>query len=71
MPARKYINQKCMTLAVYAGLDSAIMNPCDGDMMATIYATEALMGKPKGVLLYNRAYRQGKFGKKIKENIAL
>lgn len=64
MPSRKYINQKCMTLAIYAGLDSAIIDPCDPDMQGTIYAAEALVGKPKGVLMYNKAHRKGKFGKK-------
>lgn len=62
MPMRKVINQKCMTLAIYAGLDSAIMNPCDKDMIATIYAAEALCGIDKSGRKYNRAYRQGKFG---------
>lgn len=27
MPARKYVNAGCMTVAVKAGLDSAIMDP--------------------------------------------
>lgn len=62
MPVRKIINQKCMTLAIYAGLDSAIMNPCDKDMIGTIYAAEALCGIDKSGRKYNRAYRQGKFG---------
>jgi 5-methyltetrahydrofolate--homocysteine methyltransferase len=62
MPMRKVVNQKCMTLAIYAGLDSAIMNPCDMDMIATIYAAEALCGIDKSGRKYNRAYRQGKFG---------
>ncbi len=64
MPVRKIINQKCMTLAIYAGLDSAIINPCDIDMIGTIYAAEALVGKDKSGRKYNRAYRQGKFGQK-------
>ena len=50
--------------AIAAGLDSAIMDPCSQDMMGTIFACEALRGKDKGGRKYNRAYRQGKFGKK-------
>ena len=64
MPARKYVNMNCMSYAIAAGLDSAIMDPCSQDMMGTIFACEALRGKDKGGRKYNRAYRQGKFGKK-------
>ncbi len=63
MPARKYVNMNCMAYAIAAGLDSAIMDPCSGDMMGTIFACEALRCKDKGGRKYNRAYRQGKFGK--------
>ena len=62
MPARKYVNANCMAYAIAAGLDSAIMDPCNMDMMATIYACEALTTKDKGGRKYNRAYRQGKIG---------
>lgn len=64
MPARKYVNSNCMAYAIAAGLDSAIMDPCNVDMMSTIYACEALTMKDKGGRKYNRAYRQGKIGVK-------
>lgn len=64
MPARKYINANCMAYAIAAGLDSAIMDPCNVDMMSTIYACEALRMQDKGGRKYNRAYRQGKIGVK-------
>ena len=64
MPARKYINQACLTYAIQAGLDSAIMDPCNRDMIATIYSCEALTMRDKAGRKYNRAYRQGKFGNK-------
>ena len=64
MPARKYVNANCMAYAIRAGLDSAIMDPCNMDMMGTIYACEALTLKDKGGRKYNRAYRKGLFGKK-------
>lgn len=64
MPARKYVNSNCMAYAVAAGLDSAILDPCNVDMMSTIYACEALLMKDKGGRKYNRAYRQGKIGVK-------
>lgn len=64
MPARKYINANCMAYALQAGLDSAIMDPCNMDIMGTIYACEALCMKDKSGRKYNRAYRKGIFGKK-------
>ena len=64
MPARKYVNMNCMAYAIAAGLDSAIMDPCNMDMIGTIYACEALTMKDKGGRKFNRAYRQGRFGVK-------
>ena len=64
MPARKYVNSNCMAYALQAGLDSAIIDPCNRDMMTAIYACEALLMKDKGGRKYNRAYRQGKIGTK-------
>ncbi len=63
MPARRYVNQNCLAYAIAAGLDSAILDPCSQDMMGTIFACEALLGADRGGRRYNRAYRQGKFGK--------
>lgn len=62
MPVRKIINQACMTMAIRAGLDSAIMDPLDREMMSMIYAAEALSGKDKSGRKYNMAYRKGKIG---------
>lgn len=64
MPARKYINMGCMAYAIGAGLDSAILDPCNTDMMSAIYACEALRMTDRGGRKYNRAYRQGKIGVK-------
>ncbi|MCM1440774.1 MAG: dihydropteroate synthase [Roseburia sp.] len=64
MPARKYVNAVCMAYAVQAGLQSAICDPCNMDMMGTIYAAEALNMLDRSGRKYNRAYRQGKFGVK-------
>lgn len=64
MPARKYVNANCMAYAIQAGLDSAIMDPCNVDMRSTVYACEALMMKDKGGRKYNRAYRKGLVGVK-------
>lgn len=61
MPARRYVNQTAMAYAMAAGLDSAILDPTNMDMMGTIFACEALRMTDKGGRKYNRAYRQGKF----------
>ncbi len=62
MPARKYVNTGCLTLALQAGLDSAIMDPANKDMMGAMYAASALCLQDKGGRKYNRAYRKGLFG---------
>ena len=64
MPARKYVNNGCIAFALAAGLDSGILDPCNMDMMGTIYACEALLMNDKGGRKYNRAYRNGLFGNK-------
>jgi len=62
MPLRKVVNQNFLTIASYAGMDSAIMDPCNRDMMATLLATEALLGRDKYCRKYSNAYRKNKIG---------
>lgn len=62
MPARKYVNMGCMTMALEVGLDSAIMDPTSRDMMGALHAAAALAKQDKGGRKYNRAYRKGLFG---------
>ncbi len=62
MPVRKIMNQCCMIMAIRAGLDSAIMDPLDREMMGMIYGAEALAGIDKSGRKYNAAYRKGKIG---------
>lgn len=68
MPARKYVNICCMAYAIHEGLDSAIMDPLDGDLMSSIYACEALCMKDRGGRKYNKAYRRGKIGTNRRED---
>ena len=44
LPVRKLINFGFVVLAMNAGLDSAIMDPTNRDMLGLVYATEALLG---------------------------
>lgn len=64
MPLRKVVNQNFLTLAIYGGMDSAIMDPCDRDMMAALLATEALLGRDRYCRKFSSAYRKGKIGHK-------
>lgn len=59
LPARKFLNQTFMTMAIAKGLDGAIVNPLDKRMMANIIAAEALFGKDGYCTNYLQAYRGG------------
>lgn len=45
MPNRKLLTRTFVTLALASGLDSAIMDPLDKELLNTIYATNVLMNK--------------------------
>jgi 5-methyltetrahydrofolate--homocysteine methyltransferase len=60
LPARKFMNQTFMAMAIAKGLDGAIVNPLDKKMMANIIAAEALVGKDEFCTNYIAAYRAQK-----------
>jgi len=62
MPLRKVVNQNFFNIAIYAGMDSAIMDPLNRDMLATLLATEALMGRDRYCRKFNDAFRKNKIG---------
>ncbi|MDR3324388.1 MAG: methyltetrahydrofolate cobalamin methyltransferase [Spirochaetaceae bacterium] len=64
LPARKYINRAFIILAMAAGMDSAILDPLNKDMMGLIYAAEALLGQDEMCIGYINAFRAGIFGEK-------
>ena len=45
-----------------AGLDCAILDPLDRELLATLRATELLLGRDRHCLAYTRAYRAGLLG---------
>jgi 5-methyltetrahydrofolate--homocysteine methyltransferase len=61
LPARKFMNQTFMTMAIAKGLDGAIINPLDQKMMANIIAAEALSGRDSFCMEYLKAFRAGMF----------
>lgn len=64
LPARKLVNQAFVVLAMKAGMDSAVLDPLNRDMMGMIYAAEACLGLDKMCMEYIAAYREGIFGSK-------
>jgi len=62
LPYRKILNMSFMVLAMNAGLDSCVVDPCNRDMMGIIFATEAMLGLDDYCMEYISAYREDLFG---------
>lgn len=60
LPNRRLINRVFLSLCMMAGLDSAIMDPLDADIMAQCIAAEALLGLDEWCMNYITASREGK-----------
>ncbi len=60
MPLRSLINQTFMSMCIQAGLDSAIVDPNDHNLMGVVMTAEMLLGKDKFCQHFNRAYRTGR-----------
>jgi 5-methyltetrahydrofolate corrinoid/iron sulfur protein methyltransferase len=59
LPARSLVNRTFLTLAIAAGMDTAIIDPNDREMQAALLATDLLLGQDKHCMNYTRAYRKG------------
>jgi len=60
LPQRKLLNEVFLVLLMARGLDAAIVDPCDRQLMMNIKAAEALLGRDEYCANYLRAYREGK-----------
>lgn len=60
LPKRTVINSSMLTLAIYQGLDAAIIDPLDNNIMQAILATEALVNKDEYCLNFIKACRNKK-----------
>jgi cobalamin-dependent methionine synthase I len=60
LPRRKLLNQVFVAMAIARGMDSAIVDPLDPRMMATIFAAEALAGRDQFCMGYITAEREGR-----------
>jgi len=60
LPLRKLLNESYLLLLMAHGLDTAIVDPCDPQLMLNVMAAEALLGRDALCRNYLRAYREGK-----------
>jgi len=60
LPARKLLNKTFLVLLISRGLDAAIVDPCDRQLVANIAAAEALLGRDEYCVEYLSAFRAGK-----------
>ena len=56
LPCRPYLNTTFLTMAMYAGLDLAIMNPSSEEMMAAVYAYNVLTNRDPQSTKYIERY---------------
>lgn len=59
LPQRKIINRTFVTLMMDAGMDSAIIDPLDNKIMATIFTADMLLGKDQFCMNYLKGVRAG------------
>jgi len=58
LPNRRLLSRTHLRMLLEAGLDVAIMNPTDTDMLDTIYASHALLGTDKYCVEYIKYQRR-------------
>ncbi len=57
LPGRTRLNVAFLHMAIYAGLDAAIMDPLDEALVGAVKTAEALVGKDRHCRRYTRAFR--------------
>lgn len=60
MPNRRLLNRTFLALCMGYGLDAAIIDPLDQELMSILYAACALLGEDEFCMNYIAAYRAGK-----------
>jgi 5-methyltetrahydrofolate--homocysteine methyltransferase len=63
LPNRELVNRTFLTLAMAAGLDSAVVNPANRALIESLKAAELLLGNDRFCRSYTRAVKAG-FAKK-------
>ncbi|MEG0377046.1 MAG: dihydropteroate synthase [Eubacterium sp.] len=59
IPQRALLNRTYLAMCMYAGLDGAVLDPGNKEMMSMIIAGESLLNKDKGCKRYLKAHRKG------------
>jgi len=59
LPARKLLNRAFLVLLMGAGLDAALVDPLDHELMSLIAASEALLNRDEFCANYLAAFRSG------------
>ncbi len=62
LPKRKVVNRAFLIMALHAGMDAAIMDPLDMELMALLKASELVLGHDDYCMNYLMAYRAGLLG---------
>lgn len=57
LPARRKLNAAFLHMCIYTGLDAAIIDPLDEDLMASVRTGEVLAGKDRHCRRYTRYFR--------------
>lgn len=60
LPGRSLLDRTFLAMAMAAGADTAIIDPCNSDIMASVAAAEALLGRDEFCMRYIAAHREGK-----------
>ena len=60
LPDRKIINSTFLAMAIQSGLDAAILDPTEKQVISSIAAAEALMCKDEYCAEYIKAFREGR-----------
>jgi len=63
LPNRRQLNRAFMVMAIQAGVDAAILDPCDEKLMTFITTAKTLLGQDEFCVNYIKAYRAGKLSK--------
>jgi len=63
LPGRSVVNRTFLTMALAAGLDAAIVDPVDRDLMSALLVSETVLGKDPFCRRYLKAYRENQQGR--------
>jgi len=63
LPEKPLLNRTFLAMAMAMGLDAAILNPLDKQLMNMIKAAEVILGNDEFCMKYITAYRNGEFNR--------